>query len=600
MIPILFPSDELLFRSNGIGRLTDAVDCAVTEERNGIFELELSYPITGKWYQTMIDEGGIIYATHDETKKPQPFDIYDSTKPINGIVVFRARHISYRLRNTILFPFAALGPAAAFDYIQKNQRGADRFTFSTDLVSAVPFVSKNPESARALLCGQEGSILDVYGGECQFDRFDVKLLQSRGQASGVEIRYGKNLLDIEDETDEGSCYGAIAPYWSNGEESVYLPELYVVSPELPARSADWTTEAGEQITDGGGNVLTFAYVDADPVPMVFSSDFQEAPSAEELRAAALAYLSANKPWLPERNIRLDFLRLASTLDAAEIEQLQKLCLCDTVSVFYPALGVAIRDEQVIRTVYDTLTERYREIELGRLQPTIIQTAQQQTVESLGDVIEAINGKPSEAEVSEKIDEATELLRGGLGGYVYWTLNAEGKPQELLILDAPELETAVNVIRINKNGIGFSQNGYNGPFSSAWTIDGTLNMQQINVINFVADIISGGTINADNVNVTNVNGQNIKNYTIPGEKVETGGLDNRCYASGSVSTSTCDATIQGYFADVIETNKLYAGTGQVNFLTAGYVRADRWCFSASGGATHQLQFNGAGNPITAVN
>lgn len=567
MIPILYRSDELRFRSNGIGRLTEAVSCSVTEERNGIFELELVYPITGKWYQTMIDQGGIIWAIHDDKKKPQPFDIYKSSKPINGRVTFFARHISYRLRNSILLPFTALGPAAAFAYIQEHQRGAGLFSFSTDLVSVLPYTSTKPSSVRALLCGQEGSILDVYGrGEYLFDRYDVKLLQARGTDSGVEIRYGKNLLDIEDDTDRGDVYGAIAPYWSDGETTVYLPEGYVIAPELPLRTFPWTTENGAGITDGNGNAIDFAVAAVDPVPMDFTSDFPDPPTAKQLRERALAYLVANKPWLPDENITIDFLHLGqvSGIDG-ELQRLQQLCLCDTVSVYYPALGVEIADEKVIRTVYDCLGEKYTEIELGRLRTTLAEIAQQQTVDALEDVISEIQGKPSVEDVERRIDHATELITGGLGGYVCWTLNAEGKPQEILFLDAPDIETAVNVIRINKNGIGFSQNGYNGPFSSAWTIDGKMNMQEIDVINFVADIITGGTINADRVNVTNINGQNIKNKTI------TGGDSGKIADSTITSGNTVTQVVRGINGGISFSSASTAGTSDYpNYFAAGAI------------------------------
>lgn len=596
MIPILFPSDELLFRSNGIGRLTEAVSCVVTEERNGIFELELVYPITGRWYQTMIDEGGIVWAIHDDKKKPQPFDIYKSSKPINGLVTFNARHISYRLRNSILLPFTALGAAAAFAYIQEHQRGAGLFSFSTDLSSVVPFTSTKPSSVRALLCGQEGSILDVYGrGEYLFDRFDVKLLQARGEASGVEIRYGKNLLDITDETDRGEVYGAIAPYWSDSETTVYLPEGYVISPELPPRSYAWTTETGAGITDGNGNAIDFAVAAVDPVPMDFTGDFQDPPTAEQLRERALAFLEANKPWLPDENIAIDFLHLGQVAGVeGELQRLQRLCLCDTVSVYYPALGVSVDDEEVIRTVYDCLAEKYTEIELGRLRTTLAEIAQQQTEAALEDVISEIQGKPSGEEVNRRIDHATELITGGLGGYVCWTLNDEGKPQEILFLDAPDIETAVNVIRINKNGIGFSQNGYNGPFSSAWTIDGTMNMQEINVINFVADIISGGTINADNVNVTNINGQNIKNKTI------TGGDNGKIADSTITSGNTVTQVVRGINGGISYDNATVLNTSDYPAdLTAGSFHSPGTSYLAnvSTYALYHYGHNTAFRPIT---
>lgn len=133
MIPILYRIDEVAFTSNGIGRLTDCESCIVTEERNGIFECEFTYPITGRYYMEMINNGGIISVIHDDNKDLQLFDIYAHTDPIDGLVTFNAHHVSYRLANVLLQPFEAEAITETFDRIPLNTLTVCPFTFWTDV-----------------------------------------------------------------------------------------------------------------------------------------------------------------------------------------------------------------------------------------------------------------------------------------------------------------------------------------------------------------------------------------------------------------------------------------------------------------------------------
>lgn len=116
MIPILYPQSETRFRNNGLGRLVDCISCVVTEERNGIYECEFQYPVTGQHYSD-IQEGRIIFCTHDDTRTGQPFEIYKRSAEINGVVTFNASHISYRLSKVTLEPFTATSCAHALSEI---------------------------------------------------------------------------------------------------------------------------------------------------------------------------------------------------------------------------------------------------------------------------------------------------------------------------------------------------------------------------------------------------------------------------------------------------------------------------------------------------
>jgi phage minor structural protein len=198
MIPKLYESTETAFTSEGLGRLADATRCEVTEERNGIYELVLEYPVGGL-KATELQVGRYIGATHDEDDQDiQPFEIYKVSAPIRGVVTVNAWHISYKLNSIAVLPFTADSCANALAAIGTNSLNTNPFTFWTDKAVTAPFELTVPKNARNILGGEAGSILDVYGkGEYEFDRYNVKLWTNRGADNGVEIRYGKNLTALD-------------------------------------------------------------------------------------------------------------------------------------------------------------------------------------------------------------------------------------------------------------------------------------------------------------------------------------------------------------------------------------------------------------------
>ena len=525
MIPILYSTSETSFTSNGLGRLTDCISCLVTEERNGIFECEFQYPVTGKLYNEMVTNGGIISVTHDDAKDRQPFDIYKYSAPIDGIVTFNARHISYRLSGITVKPFTAASCALALQGIGTNSLSTNPFSFWTDKAVTSTFTLSVPTSAKAILCGQQGSILDVYGkGEYKFDKFDVKLYTNRGTNSGVTIRYGKNMSDTLVEKDNGEYYNAIVPYWK-GEDGtlVTITGWYVV-------------QTGE----------TLKYC----IPVDFTSEFESQPTELELQTKAAAYLANNTPWLPKENIKVDFVQLWNTDDYKNVAVLERVKLCDTVAVYYPALGLTNSSAKVIKVVYDTLLERYSSIELGEPQSSLAEAIMRPYAKAIA----SISDKASVSFMEEAIQSATDLITGGLGGHVVINRNANGEPEEILIMDTDDTSTAVNVWRWNMNGLGHSHTGYNGPFSDvAITQDGKINASMITAGTLSANRISGGTIDASNVTITNLNASNITTGTISADRI----------AAGSLSISKLDSATQ----NTITTAASEASTALSNASTA---------------------------------
>lgn len=341
MTPILFSKTETTFTSNGVGRLVDCISCTVTEERNGIYECEFEYPITGKWYQEMIANGGIIGVIHDDNHDIQPFDIYKSTAPIDGVVTFYAHHISYRLNNIILQPYSASTAEKAVERIVTNSVNTNPFTFSTDKVVSALFKLEHPASVRSILVGQEGSLLDVYGtAEYKFDKFSVQMLLHRGTDTGVTVRYGKNMTDFQQIIDDSGTYNALAPYWTDGNEYVYANPI-IVQP-------------------------TTAITPVKPASIDISDKFTEKPTAAQVEAFARSMLDQQRPWDKEENIKIDFIAMWQSPEYESVAAIQRVGLCDTVSVYYTELGIVAEKVKVVKVVYDVLAERFSEMELGQL------------------------------------------------------------------------------------------------------------------------------------------------------------------------------------------------------------------------------------------
>lgn len=453
MIPVLFESNATTYTTNGIGRLTDAVSCTVEEVLNGIYELTMRYPLDGQHYDE-IREDRIILAEPFEGGTWQPFRIYRISRPLGGTVTINAEHISYLLNKIIAMPFTASSCAQALASIPNHTANTCPFTFTTDKTATGNFKVEYPRPVRGLLGGESGSILDVFGkGEYEFDRFNVRLYVNRGSDRGVTLRYGKNLTELVRDSDIQNVYTGIVPYWKSDATVVTLPEQVVYS--------DYRH--------------SFAY---DIIKSVdFSDRWQEEPTVAQLRSAAQSYVTNNTGWQIAENIKVSFVALWQTEEYKNIANVERVRMGDTVHVIYEALGVSASAE-VIRTVYDCLLGRYVEIELGTKKNSLSTIITEQIAPALK--------AETTSFMEQALAHATELLTGANGGHVVIGTNADGQPNEIFIMDTEDQETAQQVLRINMNGIGFSSNGIDGPYDTAWTLDGS----------FVADYITSGTLNAN--------------------------------------------------------------------------------------------------------
>lgn len=468
MIPVLYPPNAADFSTFGLGVLTDTISCEVTEERNGVFECLLNYPVSGQHYG-LITKECIIKAKPNDTAADQAFRIYRITKPLNGIVTIYGQHISYDLANVPVLPFSTESRSPQL-ILSQLLAGDIRFTGWTNYSDAKAFSVTQPKSVRACLGGTEGSMLSKWYGEFEWDNFTVKFLSHRGQKTGVVIEYGKNLTALEQDEDNSGVYTALLPY------AVYTPE-----------GAD--TETVVTLPEVTLPIVTSEIVRAKTLIMDFSDQFGDAAITEEaLRAKANSYIKANPLGATIPMVKVSFEPLWKQPEYSAL--LERVNLCDTVTIRHSLLGVSV-SAMVIETVYDTLAERYVSISLGQSKSSMITTLSE--VQSTVDKVESTVGRFPKL-LQTAIGKATRLITGQSGGYVViHTSEENGQPYELLILDAPSIDEAVNVWRWNVGGLGFSHNGYNGPYETAITADGQIVADFITSGSLVANIIKAGVI-----------------------------------------------------------------------------------------------------------
>lgn len=508
MKPILFSKNATSFLTNGLGRI-DCISGEVVEERNGKFELKAVIPESGL-HANEIEMDSILKVKPNDKASMQLFRVYKITKPINGKFEVYAAHISYQLRYIPVNPFeVAASPTAcstALSSLKSQSMQTNNFSFWTDVQTVANFGFKTPISVRNALGGVEGSILDRFGGEYEWDNFDIKLHRARGSIFPVmSLRYGKNIIDLKQEENIEQTITGVVPFWSNSDKTsvVMLPEKVV---EISQASS-------------------FPY--KRTVPLDLSQSFDDAPTESALRATAAAYLSQPGIGIPKVSIKVKF---ENIVDIPEYAQLQRVGLCDIVEVYFEKLGISAT-AKVIKYNYDFIREKYNSVEIGTLRDNLASV-----VTATNKLIEATLGEALK-NASEEAKKATAWLTNS-NGYVVAVKNNDGSWKELLFMNAPDMETATNVLRINENGIGFSTTGVHGIYRNAWTIDGHLLADFIDSGTLRGvEIIAGGTNNqsgtfrakdagSNDVVVINKDGINIKKGTLDGATINVGKADNQ--------------------------------------------------------------------------
>lgn len=604
----IFEATATSFETNGLGYLPDVLECEVVEERNGEFELTMKYPTTGVRYSEL-EMRKLLVVKSNPYSDPQPFRIYEISKPINRVVTVYAEHISYDMSGIPVKPFTANKVGGALEGLKYYSAVNCPFDFYTDKNTSSNFKISTPKSLKSSLGGSDGSILDVYGGEYEFDGLQVNLWNHRGMNRGVTIRYGKNLTSLEQEENCANVYTGVYPYWYSDDEGLMeLPQKIVPTPG------------------------TFNYQKVMVLDLSYEWDTK--PTEEELLARTERYINDNNIGVPKISIDVSFVNLTDSKEFEVSSLFETIHLCDTVTVEFPELGVKAT-AKCIKTKYNPLTDKYTILSLGDAKPNFADTltdnndkladafdqildtelnslkkdmdtdldetaaalrkeaeeaaaalkkAQEegdasirsdtdkkfddaeesvnqrfiqvnerfaildgviidldtdigQKLESVGQNIDDIEGdisnlfiglgaanqgigdinkdlqgidgdisglQSSVASLDKElktglateatnrelaIASATKKITGNLGGYVvlHSSTNAD-YPDEILIMDTDNINTAKKIWRWNSSGLGYSKTGYNGPYGLAMTNNGVI----------VADYIQSGVMSADRI------------------------------------------------------------------------------------------------------
>ena len=494
MIPILFKANATKFDTYGIGVLKDCTYCQVTEERNGEYECVLKYPVKGPLFEELAMER-LVKAKPNDTAKDQMFRIYRITTPIDGVVTVYAQHLSYDLSNIAALPWdsGSITAALGLEQLLHNTATSHPFTCLTDSESSTNFHVAKPQSVRACLGGVSGSFLDCWGGEFEWDNYLVRHHKHRGQETGVVIEYGKNMTEMEHDAETEKAYTDMMPYAISTEADGSKRTITLAETLMP--------------------VLDTQLMQPKTLIKDFTGSFEmdSKITEEQLREVATKYLEDNTLGIIKPSLTVKFEPLWKQPDYAAV--LERVSLCDTVIIRHSVLGITTK-AKVVTTVYDTLAEKYVSITLGSAKANLLNnvSAAEAAAEEASTKIDRFP-----ALMNSAIKNATGLITGQTGGYVVIHTDTDtGKPYELLILDAPTIGEAVNVWRWNVGGLGFSKNGYNGPYETAITADGQI----------VADFITSGSLVANIIKAGVLQSQDGSSYW----DLETGEVVLRAYAT----------------------------------------------------------------------
>lgn len=348
MIPCLYPESEEIFSNMGLGGLGAAASCKVTRQLNGVYELEMDYPIIGRRFRDLKPRN-IILASVGPDEQPQPFRIYRTKLSLLLNKTVHARHIAYDLMGCPVPPFPAgnlAGTLATLSYVVR--RHGFPFEIKSDFSSDALCGITAPRSAWAMMGGQQGSLLDVYGGEWEFDRFSLQLKRRMGTDLGIMVRCGKNLLSLTHDENLANTWTAVYPFWTSadGQNVVTLPET--------------------MISTGDFNYTRILVWDA-------SAEFQEPPTEAQLRARTEQFIRSSKTGDADISLDASWVPLDQTEEYKGRNFPGAVHLGDTVTMEYPTaadpdtgapMNFVRAAARVVEYVWLPLQDKYEYVRVG--------------------------------------------------------------------------------------------------------------------------------------------------------------------------------------------------------------------------------------------
>ena len=359
MNPVLYRADERSFRTFGLGEISDAYKVTVTRERNGNYDLYIKYPVNGHFASVFKEEMKIKSDAGRRTKW-QTFEINRIVKNSSEHIEIYARHISMRTSDIALKPIVKasnITAEAALRLWKDNLVGDDVFDVSSDIQTTgnISWEVDKVGSARKALGGVSGSILDVFGGEYEFDNNLIILHKQMGRKAPTVLEYGRNLLSVEEERLLDGNYTSIYPFArytpSSDGSSEESKEVLVTLPEHIIDSSYLRLYAQRRIS----------LVD-------FSSKFDDKhpPTVEKLRALGQSYIKSNNIGAPKISTEVSYVDLSQTLDYQDFGVMEEVELCDIIPLYYPQFDITTTTEKVVKVVYDVYTDSNEEITLGTI------------------------------------------------------------------------------------------------------------------------------------------------------------------------------------------------------------------------------------------
>lgn len=488
MKPILYDKNSSSWYDQGLGALSDALKCEVTEERNGIYELELVYPTDGIHYSE-IEKGALIKAKPNDTSAPQVFRIYRCGKEIKKRVTFYGEHISYDLNGypiPLITEQTLTAQSAILVAMANSSITIPGFTAWSNISTQKAFRNDKPRSMRAVLGGSDNSILDIYGGEYEFDNKLIRLWQSRGSNNGVKIVYGKNLTDLKQDENIADMYTHLFPYARSQVDGT-------------ERIVTLTNNATIQIIEG-------TLIGHEKCLIADLTDYfenGEEITNQKLRSAAQSYIASHDLATPKINITVSFYPLWQSIDYQEFAPLEHVSLCDTVTVTFKELGVDA-SAKVIKTVYDSLKERYVKIELGNAKSSFSDSFYKAIEEQKADLNYLKNGIPQQISSAATLiqnwqKDFSEKMNNAFG------LNSDTINGKLYFFNSTAIANATYIFTINDNGVAWTSGPncwHSGSPSWQYGFDATGGgiLATLMAREIIADIITAGKLRSVDGNV----------------------------------------------------------------------------------------------------
>lgn len=532
MKPRLYEAGTLTFTNNGLGSLIDAQECNV-KQAFGAMELEMKYPVSGRLFHQLTYQR-IILAQPEPMKDPQPFYIYRINAPMGGVVTVYAKQVCYKLDGCPVRPFTASTATEAMRKLKENAMTEHPFSFETDVARNGSFEVTKPTATWSILGGQEGSVLDIFHGEYEFDQYTVRLLTRRGMDRGVSLRYGKNLQTLEQDANCAGCYTGVVPYWVNTQTGAVV----YAEPVLAE-----------------GN---FGY--SRVLPVDFTDKFESRPSTAKLQERAAQYIKDNDIGVPNVSLKVKFVPLEQTEELSHLALLTRVQFGDTVHVYFPELDIDV-SARIVETVYDCLHGRYKEVTIGKAKHSLADliVGQQKQIEKI----------PQGTALQIAMAQATAAITGAKGGAVrLLDTDGDNQPDTIYVADHADPGQAVHVWRWNWAGWGYSANGYDGPFTMAATLASGIVADFITTGNLNASLITTGVLNASLIKTGVLNAELVKVINLSAKNITTGKLsvDRLDVDNLVVKALKAQERASDGFIGIIETDngkiRMYANDGSV--------------------------------------